>query len=132
MIYLMEYSHDLNYKRNTMNDLVNPTGKWIYLSTETDVSGYKIFEIINHCCGTHLKGWMKAWYQINDEWAMWFPKITTTGKTKSHSSYGGDFWINNLSSDGKTLVQENPNEPPAPIIEDNYYKSHRLVFGRID
>ena len=93
----MEYSHDLNYKRNTMNDLVNPTGKWIYLSTETDVSGYKIFEIINHCCGTHLKGWMKAWYQINDEWAMWFPKITTTGKTKSHSSYGGDFWINNGS-----------------------------------
>ena len=40
--------------------------------------------------------------------------------------------LNNLSSDGKTLVQENPNEPPAPIIEDNYYKSHRLVFGRIN
>lgn len=109
----------------------NSEEKWTYVSTATDVSRYKIFEIINYCCGKDYKGYMKAWYQIDEYWAIWFP-IIISDEMKSNSSNSEISWINTVSSDWKTIIEENPNQKISDEDIENEYKIKRLVFGRID
>ena len=106
----------------------NSEEKWTYVSTATDVSRYKIFEIINYCCGKDYKGYMKAWYQIDEYWAIWFP-IIISDEMKSNSSNSEISWINTVSSDWKTIIEENPNQKISDEDIEYEYKIKRLVFG---
>lgn len=98
-----------------------------------DISGLKIYEIINKYFGEHYTGWMKAWYDINDEYAAWFPTITKTDE-KPGGSYGGrKTHSNTLSTDGQTILEINHDDTEAPKNDENIkYDKRRFVFGRID
>ena len=107
--------------------------KTTYLHVSDDVSSLKIYEIINKYFGRDYTGWMKAWYDINNEYAAWFPTITKTddmptgnfGGTKSHS--------NTISSDGKVITEINHTvKTSSNDIGDKKYSKRRLVFARIN
>ena len=98
-----------------------------------DVSGLKIYEIINKYFGQQYTGWMKAWFDINDDFAAWFPTITETDDRPSGSWGGTRNYSNTLSADGKTILEINHDETAEAAFtgEDNYNKK-RFVFGRVN
>ncbi len=99
-----------------------------------DVSGLKIFEIINKYFGQKYDGWMHAWYDINDEYAAWFPTITATN-TKPKGSFGGrKKYSNTLSLDRDTITEMNHEEPNGSVTAEEFEtwgKKRRLVFARV-
>ena len=98
-----------------------------------DVSGLKIYEIINRYFGKQYSGWMKAWYDINDEYAAWFPTITETNEKPSGTWGGTRNCSNTLSSDKATILEIDHDKPEdtSSDKDDKYYK-RRLVFGRVN
>lgn len=96
-----------------------------------DVSGLKIYEIINKYFGKNYSGWMKAGYDINDRYWAWFPTITKTS-TRPNGNYGGTaMWSNVLSHDRKTIITVNHDEiNKAPT--GNSHQRRVLIFARID
>lgn len=98
-----------------------------------DVSGLKIYEIINKYFGQQYTGWMKAWYDINDDYAAWFPTITETDDRPSGTWGGAKSYSNTLSNDGKTIIEINHDETAEETsIEEDKYDKKRFVFGRIN
>lgn len=96
-----------------------------------DISGLKIFEIINKYFGKNLSGWMKAGYDINEKYWAWFPTITKTN-TRPNGNYGGKvMWSNVLSTDRKTIVTVNHDEINKPPVETSHRK-RALIFARLD
>ena len=94
-----------------------------------NVSNMKIYEIINKFFGESYNGWMKASYEINNEYWAWFPTITKTN-TRPNGSYGGTaMWSNVLSDDRRTVISTNHDEPNK-IYEASDKKV--LIFARID
>ncbi len=94
-----------------------------------DISGLKIFEIINECFDKSLKGWMKAWYDIDENFAAWFPKIAKEAGTPD-GNYGGTRTYNNTISDDGMYIFERNYTPDVEVKELNTQKV--LVFGRKD
>lgn len=97
-----------------------------------DTSNLKINEIINECFCKNYKGWQRGWYDINDEFAAWFPQITTddivlNGKPPKTKKY-----VNLLSDDGMEISEINFNSSPEEEVEDIKYDKKRLTFGKID
>lgn len=98
-----------------------------------DVSNLKIYEIINKYFGQQYTGWMKAWYDINDDYAAWFPTITETDDRPSGSWGGTKTYSNTLSTDGKTILETNHDETAVTASpDDDKYNKRRFVFGRIN
>ena len=104
-----------------------------YLCVGDDVSNLKIYEIINKYFGENYKGYMQAWYDIDDEYAAWFPKIHETN-TRPNGSYGGTrMWSNTLSPDKKVITEVNHDVKHEEAIKIDYTNSKkRLVFARIN
>lgn len=100
-----------------------------------DVSELKIFEIINKYFGEHYKGWMKAWYNVSDEYAAWFPTITVSN-TKPSGNWGGTMkYSNTLSPDRKTITEMNHEKPNGIVTSEEFEtwgKKRRLVFARVN
>lgn len=103
-----------------------------YLCVGDDVSNLKIFEIINKFFGENYKGYMQAWYDIDDEYAAWFPTIHETN-TRPNGNYGGTrMWSNTLSPDKKVITEVNHDVKHDEAIKVDYtHSKKRLVFGRI-
>ena len=98
-----------------------------------NVSNLYIYEIINKYFGKNYRGWGKATYSINDEYAAWFPTIYESN-TRPGGNYGGTrMWSNTLSPDKKTIIEVNHDLKPGMFntVSKNYWKK-RVVFGRID
>ncbi len=98
-----------------------------------NVSNLNIYEIINKYFGKNYRGWGKATFSINDEYAAWFPTIYETN-TRPDGNYGGTrMWSNTLSPDKKTIIEVNHDLKPGMFgtVSKNYWKK-RVVFGRID
>lgn len=116
-------------------DKANATGRTTTLHVGDDVSGLKIYEIINKYFGENYSGWMKAAYDINDKYWAWFPKIYTHN-VKPDGNYGGSvMWSNTLSADRKTIISMNHDATVSSMTEDeinNQEKRDVLVFGRIN
>ncbi len=104
-----------------------------YLHAGDDLADMKIYEIINRCFGKEYKGWMAAWYDIDKEYAAWFPRITKTDD-RPRGSYGGTrSHSNTLSADGRTILEIDHETPSTAIIDiDPKYEKTRLVFGRMN
>ena len=95
------------------------------VKTGDSFKGLKMFEVINECFGTNYKGWVKPWYDINEEYAAWFPVITSDGS-------------NMLAVDGASILEVDPDCPTEKAKEEilspkqqKFWKK-RLVFGKID
>lgn len=96
------------------------------------VSGLKIYEIINKYFGKDYEGWGKAWFDINDEYAAWFPTISTHSSSAPRGTYGGTVnCLNTLSEDMKTIIETN-NDPVGKSSGNQKYDKKRLVFARIN
>lgn len=103
-----------------------------YLLVGDDVSDLKIYEIINKYFGKSYTGWMKAWYDINDEFGAWFPKITETND-RPNGRYGGTkSYSNTLSEDETTITEINHDAPPIEGEERSQDNKLILVFARIE
>lgn len=86
------------------------------------------------CFGKNYKAWMKAWYDVDDDFGAWFPRITLTD-AKPRSGFGGSKSCSNtLSSDRTTITEINHDEGPYLSLQDDQPRFHktRLVFGRIN
>ena len=108
----------------------------ITIHVRDDVSGLKIYEIINKYFGKKYTGWMKASFEINDNYWAWFPTIRTTN-TRPNGEYGGNvMWSNTLSSDGKTVISMDHDatidDLPAEERNSNKRRPDVLIFGRIE
>lgn len=103
-----------------------------YLSIKDDVSQMKIVDMINAFFGKEYKAWMKAWYDIDGEFAAWFPTITKEGDTPSGSWGGSKNYTNSLSADGKVIIEVNHTETEPPADEELEYDKLRFTFGRIN
>lgn len=97
-----------------------------------DVSQLKIFEIINKFFGQNYTGWMKGWYDINDEFAAWFPTIGETDNKPSDSFGGTQKYSNTLSADRNTIIEINHDVDTQTDYDDPKYDKKRFVFGRIN
>ena len=104
-----------------------------YLCVGDDVSGLKIYEIINKYFGKNYSGWMKAWFAIDDEYAAWFP-IIYEKNVRPDGGYGGtQMWSNTLSSDGQVITEVNHDVKHDEAIKIDYsHAPKRLVFARIN
>ena len=103
-----------------------------FLCVGDNVAGMKIYEIINKYFGKEYTGWMKAWFDINDEYAAWFPKIYKTND-RPDGSYGGTkMWSNTLSPDESVIIEINHDivNDGTSNMDTTYWKK-RVVFGRI-
>ena len=97
-----------------------------YLFIGEDLSGLKIYEIINKYFGKNYRGWMKAWYDINEDFGAWFPTITETNERPKTEKR----WCSNTLSEDKNIIIEIDHD--FRIVETPKYDKTRLVFGRID
>lgn len=103
-----------------------------YLLIGEDVSQLKIYEIINKFFGQNYTGWMKGWYDINDEFAAWFPTIGETDDKPSGSFGGTQKYSNTLSADRNTIIEINHDADEQTDDDDSKYDKKRFVFGRIN
>ena len=116
-------------------DKTNATGRSTTIHVGDDVSGLKIFEIINKYFGENYTGWMRAVYDINDKYRVWFPTITSHN-VKPNGNYGGTvMWSNTLSADKKTIISMNHDITVNSIDEQSIQECKDrivLVFGRMN
>lgn len=103
-----------------------------YLFVGDDVSRLKIFEIINVFFNRNYKAWMKAWYDVNDDFAAWFPTITKTDDRPKGTFGGTQNCSNTLSEDRSTIIEIDHDDPENILHDSSKLDKKRLVFTRID
>ena len=113
---------------------INDNSKTICIGE--NISGMKIYEIINKYFGENYNGWMKASYRINGDYWAWFPTISPDN-VRPNGGYGGtEMWSNTLSKDKKTVISVNHDATidEIPYTErNNKVKMERvLIFARIN
>ena len=101
-----------------------------------DVSGMKIYEILNKYLGKNYTGWMKSLYEINEDFSVWFPTITAENN-RPNGNYGGlIMWSNTLSPDKKVLISMNHDKTIDDISEEErknpIRKDKCIIFARIN
>lgn len=101
-----------------------------------DVSRLRIYEIINKFFGKNYTAWMKASYDINDDYWAWFPTITANN-VRPGGSYGGTaMWSNTLSPDMKTVISMNHDatidDIPRAERNNDIKRKSILIFERIN
>lgn len=101
------------------------------LKVGDDVSNLKIYEIINKYFGKDYKGWMQAWFDIDDNYAAWFPRITETNE-RPDGSYGGTQNCSNVLSADRTIITEVDHDAKSSLDINPRFLKKRLVFGRIN
>jgi hypothetical protein len=81
------------------------TAKLKSIHVEDEISFAWSAHVLNACFGKNYKGWMKAWYQLSDNEAVWFPKlaIIENGVVQPQDRVYG--CINILSDDGCVITE---------------------------
>ena len=97
-----------------------------YLTIYDTISQQKICGIINEYFGQNYAGWQKAWYDINDKFAAWFPMITDAYDVPENAQK----FSNLLLDEGKTIIEVHHEKKEPPADENQKYDKLRLVFGR--
>ena len=101
-----------------------------------DVSRLRIYEIINKYFGENYTAWMKASYEINDDYWAWFPTITANNVRPGGSFGGTVMWSNTLSPDMKTVISMNHDatidDIPKAERTNDIKRKNVLIFGRIN
>ena len=87
-------------------------------------------ETLNTCFGYHYKHFQKAYKDLDNGYAVWFPRIAKKvgGQYLSLDNYWG--WLNILSENGDTITQmDNPDFPYSGTEPD---KNKRIIFARFE
>lgn len=94
--------------------------------------GLKNYQIINKYFGKNYKGYMKAWYDINDEYAAWFPKVSWT-LSKPNWKYGGtQNYSNVIEKYGEEIYEYDFSKAPSAYDREECFDKNRLVFAKVD
>ena len=94
-----------------------------YFSTHADV--------LNNCFGFHYKHYQKAYKDLENGYAVWFPRIARKAGDQYMSSDDYWGWLNILSDSGETITQmDNPDFPYTG--EGGPDNNKRLIFARFD
>ena len=87
-------------------------------------------ETLNACFGYHYKHFQKAYKDLDNGYAVWFPRIAKKVGSQylSLDNYWG--WLNILSENGDTITQmDNPDFPYSGTEPD---KNKRIIFARFE
>ncbi len=104
-----------------------------YLCVGDNISGLKIYEIINKYFAKNYAAWMKAWFDIDDEYAAWFPTIYKKNVRPDGSFGGTQMWSNTLSPDKTVITEVNHDVQHDEAVKVDYsHAKKRLVFARIN
>ena len=69
-------------------------------------------EVLNNCFGFHYKHYQKAYKDLENGYAVWFPRIARKAGDQYMSSDDYWGWLNILSDSGETITQmDNPDFP---------------------
>lgn len=112
-----------SYIRRNTDQKALPIGRIEYLDAKDGIEFYRVNEVLNACFGTDYKAWMKANWQLNDEYLCWFPKLTKTLKDEP-VSYG---CVNVISEDWNTLIFDD-RKTNTPDYRDP--QGYRIIFAR--
>lgn len=88
-------------------------------------------DVLNRCFGFHYKHYQKAYKDLENGYAVWFPRIArkTGDQYLSSDDYWG--WLNILSDSGDTITQmDNPDFPYSG--EGGPDENKRIIFARFD
>ena len=87
-------------------------------------------EALNSCFGYHYVQFQKAYKNLDNGYAVWFPRIARRvgNQYLSSDQYWG--WLNIISENGDTITQmDNPDYPYAGGEPD---KNKRVIFARFE
>ena len=112
-----------SYTKRSADQKPLPPGRIEYLDAKDRIEFYRVNEVLNACFGTDYKAWMKATWQLNDEYRCWFPKLTKTLKDEP-VSYG---CVIVISSDWNTLIFDDRKTNAADYRDPQGY---RIIFAR--
>ena len=88
-------------------------------------------DVLNDCFGFHYKHYQKAYKDLENGYAVWFPRIARKAGNQYMSSDDYWGWLNILSDSGETITQmDNPDFPYAG--EGRLDNNKRLIFARFD
>lgn len=87
-------------------------------------------ETLNTCFGYHYVHFQKAYKDLDNGYAVWFPRIAKKVGTDylSSDSYWG--WLNIMSEDGDTIIQM--DNPDFPYSGEGPDKNMRIIFARFE
>ena len=88
-------------------------------------------DVLNRCFGFHYKHYQKAYKDLENGYAVWFPRIARKIGDQYLSS--DDYWgcLNILSDSGDTITQmDNPDFPYSG--EGGPDENKRIIFARFD
>ena len=88
-------------------------------------------DVLNNCFGFHYKHYQKAYKDLENGYAVWFPRIARKAGDQYLSSDDYWGWLNILSDSGETIIQmDNPDFPYTR--EGGPDKNKRIIFARFD
>lgn len=88
-------------------------------------------DVLNDCFGFHYKHYQKAYKDLENGYAVWFPRIARKAGDQYMSSDDYWGWLNILSDSGETITQmDNPDFPYTG--EGGPDNNKRLIFARFD
>ena len=88
-------------------------------------------DVLNNCFGFHYKHYQKAYKDLENGYAVWFPRIARKAGDQYMSSDDYWGWLNILSDSGETITQmDNPDFPYTG--EGGPDNNKRLIFASIN
>ena len=88
-------------------------------------------DVLNNCFGFHYKHYQKAYKDLENGYAVWFPRIARKAGDQYMSSDDYWGWLNILSDSGETITQmDNPDFPYTG--EGGPDNNKRLIFGYVE
>ena len=87
-------------------------------------------EMLNTCFGYHYVQYQKAYKDLGNGYAVWFPRIAkkVAGQYVSSDSYSG--WVNILSDSGDSITQMENSD--FPYDETETENNIRIIFARFE
>lgn len=97
---------------------------------DRNISYYTHAEALNTCFGYHYVNFQKAYKDLDNGYAVWFPRIAKKVGSQylSSDSYWG--WLNIMSENGDTITQM--DNPDFPYSGEGPDKNKRIIFARFE
>ncbi|NLH92497.1 MAG: hypothetical protein GX481_08635 [Atopobium sp.] len=89
------------------------------------------YEILNKYFRKNYKLYMRAWSQINKEYAVWFPYIHETNEEPKGKFGGTKNCVNILTHNGMDIFEYDYSKSPDEDTRPMEFNQKRFVFGKI-
>lgn len=100
----------------------------IKISVEDNIEFNTIADVFNTCFGKDYEGFQKGYYVMEEGMAVWFPKLAKSNNGELTAANKKAGWINVLTDDGMTIIEENNDPEKNYEVEGKKYNTTRYVF----